>query len=208
MPGIRSHGSSNSHEMVRSGLINLSQQLVNVIVHNSEDPSEIKRHVSCHVRVALCKDCPPSEKIQLSIAQIHSWKYNRYGFNIHSRNNEWPTNKSLFPCEIPFYSMRPKIRWLSCVRGCTSLRNATPTSTPEARLTKAYDVTIERYRYSHAKIDDSKTHILRCMGSKFCVKFQSCLWYFTQNFEPTQCKIFILRGVENDDLWYLRVMTS
>ena len=43
-----------------------------------------------------------------------------------------------------------------------------------ARLTKAYDVTIQRYRNSHAKIHDSKMHILRCMGSKFCVKFQRC----------------------------------
>ena len=41
-----------------------------------------------------------------------------------------------------------------------------------ARLTKAYDVTIQRYRNLHAKIEDSKMHILRCMGSKFCVKFQ------------------------------------
>ena len=43
---------------------------------------------------------------------------------------------------------------------------------PRARLTKAYDVTIQRYRNSHAKNEDSKMHILRCMGSKFCVKFQ------------------------------------
>ena len=43
-----------------------------------------------------------------------------------------------------------------------------------ARLTKAYDVTIQRYRNSHAKIEDSKMHILRCMSSKFCVKFQRC----------------------------------
>ena len=43
---------------------------------------------------------------------------------------------------------------------------------PGARLTKAYDVTIQRYRNLHAKIEDSKIHILRCMGSKLCVKFQ------------------------------------
>ena len=35
---------------------------------------------------------------------------------------------------------------------------------PGARLTKAYDVTIQRYRNSHAKIEDSKMPILRCMG--------------------------------------------
>ena len=42
------------------------------------------------------------------------------------------------------------------------------------RLTKAYDVTIQKYRSSYAKIQYSKMHILRCMGSKFCVKFQRC----------------------------------
>ena len=42
----------------------------------------------------------------------------------------------------------------------------------EARLTKAYDVTIQGYRNSHAKNEDSKMHTLRCMGSKICVKFQ------------------------------------
>ena len=66
---------------------------------------------------------------------------------------------------------------------------------PGARLTKAYDVTIQRYRNSHAKIEDSKMHILRCMGSKFCVKFQRCplkfhtkFWTHTpQNINVTRC---------------------
>ena len=53
---------------------------------------------------------------------------------------------------------------------------------PGARLTKAYDVTIQRYRNSHAKIHDSKMHILRCMGSKFCVKFQRCPLKFHTKF--------------------------
>ena len=44
--------------------------------------------------------------------------------------------------------------------------------TPGTRLTKAYDVTIQRYRNSHANIENSTMHILRRMGSKFCVKFQ------------------------------------
>ena len=35
-----------------------------------------------------------------------------------------------------------------------------------ARLTKAYDVTIQRYRNSHAKMQDSEMHIFRCMGLK------------------------------------------
>ena len=49
--------------------------------------------------------------------------------------------------------------------------SSSSSSTTRGRLTKAYDVTIQRYRNSHAKIKDSKMHILRCMGSKFCVKF-------------------------------------
>ena len=53
---------------------------------------------------------------------------------------------------------------------------------PGARLTKAYDVTIQRYRNSHAKIQDSKMHILWCMGSQFCVKFQRCPLKFHTKF--------------------------
>ena len=53
---------------------------------------------------------------------------------------------------------------------------------PATRLTKAYDVTIQRYRNSRAKIEDSKMHILRCMGSKPCVKFQRCPLKFHTKF--------------------------
>ena len=78
-----------------------------------------------------------------------------------------------------------------------------------ARLTKTYDVTIRQYRNSDAKIEDSKLHILCCKGSKFCMKFQSALWNFTENVEPIQRSLCSLRGVQNvDNLWYLRVMTS
>ena len=45
---------------------------------------------------------------------------------------------------------------------------------PGARHTRTCDVTMERYRNSHTKIEDSKMCILQCMGSKFCVKFQRC----------------------------------
>ena len=48
--------------------------------------------------------------------------------------------------------------------------------TSGARLTKAYDVTIQRYRNSHVKNQDNKMHILRCMGSKLYVKFHTKLW--------------------------------
>ena len=51
-----------------------------------------------------------------------------------------------------------------------------------ARLTKAYDVTIQRYRNSQAKIENGKMHILRCMGSKFCAKFQRCPLKFHTKF--------------------------
>ena len=37
-------------------------------------------------------------------------------------------------------------------------------------------------RNSHAKIHDSKMHILRCMGSKYCVKFQRCPLKFHTKF--------------------------
>ena len=39
---------------------------------------------------------------------------------------------------------------------------------PGARLTKAYDVTTQRYRNSHAKIEDSKMHLLRCEFKILC----------------------------------------
>ena len=83
-------------------------------------------------------------------------------------------------------------------------------ATPGARLTKAYDVTIQRYRNSHAKIHDSKMHILRCMGSKFCVKFQRCPLKFHTKFEPIHRKICILWGGKNlttydiFELWHLK----
>ena len=68
------------------------------------------------------------------------------------------------------------------------------------RLTKASDVTIQRYRNSYAKIEDSKMHISRCMGSRFGVK--GALWNFIQNFEPIHCKICILRVLK---IWRLTI---
>ena len=63
-----------------------------------------------------------------------------------------------------------------------SMRDSCSVWIPGARLTKAYDVTIQRYRNSHAKIGNSKMHILRCMCSKFCVKFQRCPMKFHTKF--------------------------
>ena len=78
-----------------------------------------------------------------------------------------------------------------------------------ARLTKAYDVTIQRYRNSHAKNEDIKMHILRCMGSKFCVKFQRCpLKFHTKFWTHTPQNMHFTRWYKFDDLWYLRDMTS
>ena len=63
---------------------------------------------------------------------------------------------------------------------------------------------------NNTKIKASKLHILRYMGSKFCVKFQRCPLKFTQSFEPIHLKICILRGVkclttyDILDLWYLK----
>ena len=81
---------------------------------------------------------------------------------------------------------------------------------PGARLTKAYDVTIQRYRNSHAKIRDSKMHVLRCMGLKFCVKFQMCPLKFHTKFWTHTPQNMHLRGVKNLttydilELWYLK----
>ena len=63
------------------------------------------------------------------------------------------------------------------------------------RLTKAYDVTIPRNRKSQRKITVGKMHILRCVGSKFWVKFQRTIlkfhtkfWNHTpQNMHFTRC---------------------
>ena len=63
---------------------------------------------------------------------------------------------------------------------------------PGARLTKAYDVTIQRYRNPHAKIKESEMHILRCLSSIFCVKFQRCPLKFHTKFQPIHHKICFL----------------
>ena len=56
---------------------------------------------------------------------------------------------------------------------CTILHFISPVTplwmaqgTPRARRTKSYDVTIDIYRNSPAKVQDSKMHNLWCMGSK------------------------------------------
>ena len=68
---------------------------------------------------------------------------------------------------------------------------------PRARLTKAYDVTIQRYRNSHAKIEDKKCIFCGVWVYYFVWNFKGTLWIFAQNFEPMHRKIYILRGVKN-----------
>ena len=92
-----------------------------------------------------------------------------------------------------FPSLRPVTRSFDVFYVRLNKKNRA--NSPDARLTKAYDVTIRRYRNSHARSEDRKVHILRCMGSKFCVKFQRCplkfhtkLWTHTpQNMHFTRC---------------------
>ena len=86
-----------------------------------------------------------------------------------------------------------------------------PTSSSTGpRLTKAYDVTIQRYRNSHAKMKTIKCTFCGVWVHNFVWNFKGTLWNFTQNFEPIQRKIFILRGVKNFttydilELWHLK----
>ena len=86
----------------------------------------------------------------------------------------------------------------------------TPRLMTSLRLTKAYDVTIQRYRNSHAKIGNNKMHILWCMGSKFCVKFQRCPLKFHTKFWTHTPQNMHLRGVKDLttyeilELWHLK----
>ena len=75
------------------------------------------------------------------------------------------------------------------------------------RLIKAYEVTIQRYYKWQIYVN--KMHILRCMGSKFCVNFKGVLWNFKQNFELIHCKIWILlSSIFAFELRYLWIVTS
>ena len=59
---------------------------------------------------------------------------------------------------------------------------------PGARLTKAYDVTIQRYRDSHAKLMTVKCIFCGVWVQNFVRYFKGALWNFTQNFEPIHRK--------------------
>ena len=83
-------------------------------------------------------------------------------------------------------------------------------STPGARLTKAYDVTIQRYRTHTQKMKIVKGTFCGVWVQNFEWNFKGALWNFTQNFEPIHHKICILRGVRNVttydilELWHLK----
>ena len=67
---------------------------------------------------------------------------------------------------------------------------------PGACLTKAYDVTIWGYRNSHANY--CKMPILRCLGSKLCVRFQRCpLKFYTKFCTHTQQNMHLTRCYKN-----------
>ena len=150
----------------------------------------------------------------LIMVQLRGCMRTLHGFGTEQNRNPaiWPEFHKMEPMginvvgwaaytSIPKHYERPYVTYIVCKRQQWS---------SGARLTKDYDVTIQRYRNSHAKIHDSKMHILRCMDSKFVWNFKGALWNFTQKFEPIRRKICILRGGKNLmtydilDLWHLK----
>ena len=86
------------------------------------------------------------------------------------------------------------------VRSVLGLAN---NSTSGGGLTKAYDITIQRYRKSQTKYKS-----IKCI---FCdVWVQHFVWNFTQNFETINRNVCILQVVENWmnydilELWHLK----
>ena len=67
---------------------------------------------------------------------------------------------------------------------------------PGARLTKAYDVTIQIYRNSHAKIQDSKCISCGVWVQDFVWNFKGALW----NFNPYVAKYVLYDVLE---IWRL-----
>ena len=66
-----------------------------------------------------------------------------------------------------------------------------------------------RYRKLLKKLASRTLHILRCMGSKFSVKFQRPLLTFhTKFWTQTSQKCIILTVIILCDLWYLGIVTS
>ena len=69
---------------------------------------------------------------------------------------------------------------------------------PGGRPTKAYDVTIQRYRNSHAKIEKQYNAYFAVYGFKILCEILN----------PYSAKYVFYQVLKFDNLWYLRVMTS
>ena len=128
--------------------------------------------------IVLCKVMHESAmEIQAIITILHNWNYG-FPYIIHD-NRTFNGYFQIFIYLRPWKSIATMMIY-NTIDGTRQKSSEDPLSgygmpyytDPGARLTKAYDVTIQRCRNLHAKIEDSKIHILRCMGSKFCVKFQ------------------------------------
>ena len=133
------------------------------------------------------------------IKSLETGLFNQQPFQANSRRNikappHWP-----FVMETdwsPMDSLQKANNAKSAVYPCYEVTIVAPANS----LTKAYDVTIQRYRNSHAKIEDSKMHILRCMGLKFCVKFQRRPLKISK-------KIFNPYPYTHTQLWHLKFLT-
>ena len=130
--------------------------------------------------------------VQNRTTALHNWANRLFFFT------DPMVRLSFYPYNIPFQKTLITIYANFSIEFRSWELSDAPTgaySCSGTRLTKAYDVTIQRYRNSHEKIGSSKMHILRCMDSKFCVKFQrSPLKFHTkfgthtpQNMHFTRC---------------------
>ena len=143
---------------------------------------------------------------------LKTWIQDPYHFSIRLllslilRWNHWydelqvlkhKSSKSCSPFNIAHPS--PSVAW-SCRNGSPFYRIQIMGSefyhkafgTSGARLTKAYDVTIQRYRNSHVK----KIKTIKCI---FCgIWVQSFMLNFTQKYEPMHCKICIFEVLKLD----------
>ena len=99
--------------------------------------------------------------------------------------------------------LRRKIFHLMTSSGVGLCRSMAIAKTTGARLTKAYDLTIQIYHKYKTKVN--KMHNLRCMGCNFFVKF----WRRPLKFGAhTQQNMPFMRCKKLDELWYPRVVIS
>ena len=82
-------------------------------------------------------------------------------------------------------------------------------NTSGARFIKAFDVIIWSYHKSHTQIKVIEMHILRCVGSEFCLKFRRYPLKFHTKFERIHAKLWSLWSVTTltnyyIELWHLK----